>query len=202
MRGRIFDLFVRSSEAGTHAPGGLGVGLTLVRRIVELHGGSVEAKSEGRGQGSEFLVRLPLPSSRISAADSEDLEANVRALPKVGRQILVVDDNADAAEGLSDFLRALGHSVRTARDGASAIEEASRLRPEIVILDIGLPDMDGHEVARRLRAQASLRPSVLVALTGYGQESDRQLSREAGFDHHLVKPVDLRKLESLLKLPS
>ncbi|MDQ2971033.1 MAG: response regulator, partial [Acidobacteriota bacterium] len=139
---------------------------------------------------------------RISAADSEDLPSNVPVSPKVGRRILVVDDNADAAEGLSDFLRALGHSVRTARDGASALEEASRLRPEIVVLDIGLPDMDGHEVARRLRAQANLRSSLLVALTGYGQESDRQLSREAGFDHHLVKPVDLDKLNDLLKLPS
>ena len=202
MRGKIFDLFVRSSDSGAHAPGGLGVGLTLVRRIVELHGGSVEARSAGRGQGSEFVVRLPLSSARISAADSEDLPANVRLAPKEGRRILVVDDNADAAEGLSDFLGALGHSVRTARDGASALEEASRLRPEIVVLDIGLPDMDGHEVARRLRAQANLRPSLLVALTGYGQESDRQLSREAGFDHHLVKPVDLEKLNDLLKLPS
>lgn len=202
VREKIFDLFVRSSDSGTHAPGGLGVGLTLVRRIVQLHGGSVEARSEGRGRGSEFVVRLPLRSSQIPMADSPDLGSKVPRSPEVGRRILVVDDNADAAEGLSDFLRALGHSVRTARDGASAIQEASRLRPEIVLLDIGLPDIDGHEVARRLRTQTSLRSSLFVALTGYGQERDRQLSREAGFDHHLVKPVDLGKLEGLLKIPS
>ena len=113
-----------------------------------------------------------------------------------------MDDNCDAADGLADFLRSIGHSVRTSYDGVTAIEEARRTRPEIVVLDIGMPGLDGHEVARTLRAEVGLRSSLIVALSGYGQDSDRQRSREAGFDHHLVKPIELGKLEALLKLPS
>ncbi|MEP6768404.1 MAG: ATP-binding protein [Acidobacteriota bacterium] len=199
---RIFDLFVRSPDSRTNDPGGLGVGLTLARRIVELHGGSVAARSDGRGRGSSFLVRLPASGPLAPDASSAGARTDVSSAASAGRRILVVDDNVDAAEGLSDFLRALGHSVRTVHDGASAIEVATIVRPEIVLLDIGLPDIDGHQVARRLREDRHLRASLLIALTGYGQERDRERSREAGFDHHLVKPVDLGRLESLLKLPS
>ncbi len=201
-RDRIFDLFVRSPDSRTNDPGGLGVGLTLARRIVELHGGSVEARSDGRGRGSSFVVRLPARGPLASSPSSDGVRANASSAAGPGRRILVVDDNVDAAEGLSDFLRALGHSVRTVHDGASAIQVATIVRPEIVLLDIGLPDIDGHQVARRLREDGRLRTSLLIALTGYGQERDRERSREAGFDHHLVKPVDLARLESLLKLPS
>ncbi|MDQ2869795.1 MAG: ATP-binding protein, partial [Acidobacteriota bacterium] len=201
-RDRIFDLFVRSPDSRTNDPGGLGVGLTLARRIVGLHGGSVEARSDGRGCGSSFVVRLPVRRSMSSTPISEGTPADAFPAPGPGRRILVVDDNVDAAEGLSDFLKALGHSVRTVHDGASAIQVATIVHPEIVLLDIGLPDIDGHQVARRLRENAHLRASLLIALTGYGQERDRARSREAGFDHHLVKPVDLARLESLLKLPS
>jgi PAS domain S-box-containing protein len=200
MRERIFDIFVRSDDSGFHAPGGLGVGLTLVRRLAEMHGGSVEVLSDGPGQGSEFVVRLPIPADTPSAhAAPAD---PVRGVQAHGRRVLVVDDNCDAADGLADFLRSLGHSVRTSYDGVTALEEARRNRPEIVVLDIGMPGLDGHEVARRLRGDVGLRSSLIVALSGYGQESDRRLSREAGFDHHLVKPIELGKLEALLKLPS
>jgi len=198
---RVFELFVRSPDAGVSSPGGLGVGLTLVRRITELHGGSVEAKSEGPGRGSEFVVRLPLssPAPKASGVPAASSAGDDHAH---SRRILVVDDNVDAADGLGELIRSMGHSVRTVYDGASAIREAERLRPEIVVLDIGMPGMDGHEVARRLRKDLGLKSSILVALSGYGQKSDRLLSREAGFDHHLVKPVDLTALEGLLKLPS
>jgi PAS domain S-box-containing protein len=202
LQDRIFDLFVRSPDAGVSSPGGLGVGLTLVRRLTEMHGGTVEAKSDGPGKGSEFVVRLPLAeishrNPRLAAAAPPPEKA-----PAIARRILIVDDNVDAADGLGEFVRSMGHSVRTVYDGASAIREAKRLRPEFVVLDIGMPGMDGHEVARRLRSEIGLQSSILVALSGFGQKSDRLVSREAGFDHHLVKPVDLSALEGLLKLPS
>jgi two-component system CheB/CheR fusion protein len=202
LRERVFDLFVRSPDAGVSSPGGLGVGLTLVRRLTELHGGSVVAKSEGPGRGSEFVVRLPLSTPVPKAPGVAAAPSAVRDASALSRRILVVDDNIDAADGLGELIRAMGHSVRIVYDGPSAIREADRLRPEIVVLDIGMPGMDGHEVARRLRKDLGLKSSILVALSGYGQKGDRLLSREAGFDHHLVKPVDLTALEGLLKLPS
>ncbi len=197
LKDRVFDLFVQSPESGVRAPGGLGVGLTLVRRLVELHGGSVEASSDGPNRGSEFRIRLPEHAPPGPHAVPAGATAPASA-PSTGRRILVVDDNADAAEGLGEFLSALGHDVRTVQDGEEAVRVARVHRPEVVFLDIGMPGLDGHEVARRLRAD-SCRASLLVALTGYGQESDRQLSRDAGFDHHMVKPVDIARLESLLE---
>ncbi|MEO8431312.1 MAG: ATP-binding protein [Acidobacteriota bacterium] len=194
---RAFDLFVQSPGSGVRAPGGLGVGLTLVRRLVELHGGTVEARSAGPGLGSEFIVRLPTHAP--AASHTAPGAPAGSPIPSAGRRILVVDDNADAAEGLGEFLRALGHDVWTVQDGAQAVATAREHRPDVVLLDIGMPGMDGHAVARRLRADAIGRSALLVALTGYGQESDRRLSREAGFDHHLVKPVDVARLQSLLK---
>ena len=200
LRERAFELFVQSPDSATRVPGGLGVGLTLVRRLVQLHLGSVEARSDGPGRGSEFVVRLPLRAAPAPSPSFSDTRHLMRPGPSMSRRILVVDDNVDAANGMGDCLREMGHHVRTAQDGVSALEEAGRLRPEIVFLDIAMPGLDGHEVARRLRREIGLKSALLVAVTGYGQECDRQLSREAGFDHHLVKPVDIEKLEALLKI--
>ncbi|MEP6995064.1 MAG: ATP-binding protein, partial [Acidobacteriota bacterium] len=198
LRNRAFDLFVQGPVTSARSSGGLGVGLTLVRRLVDLHRGTVEALSDGPGRGSEFVVRLPVPAEapQPSGGHPEPRGAST------SKRILVVDDNEDAAESLAEYLRAGGHEVRTAPNGPAAIAEAARMRPEVVLLDIGMPEMDGHEVARRLRQNAELRSVLLVALTGYGQESDRLLSVEAGFDHHLVKPVDIRKLDRLLAPPN
>ncbi|MDQ6893033.1 MAG: ATP-binding protein [Acidobacteriota bacterium] len=201
-RERIFELFVRSPDSGVSSPGGLGVGLTLVKRLTEMHGGSVEAISDGPGRGSKFVIRLPLAAPLLKALGVPAAAPAGRSTAALARKVLVVDDNLDAADGLAELIRSMGHSVRTVYDGASAIREAERLHPEIVVLDIGMPGMDGHEVARRLRKDLGLKSAILVALSGYGQKSDRLLSREAGFDHHLVKPVDLTALEGLLKLPS
>ena len=196
---RIFDLFAQNAEGAPASREGLGVGLALVRRLVELHGGSVEGESPGPGRGSVFTVRLPLgpPRRRERKRRHEPAVAARRA-----RRILVADDNVDGADALGDLLRVLGHDVSVVYGGPAAIEEALRSRPEIVFLDIAMPGMNGHEVARRLRGIGSLAGTVLVALTGYGQEVDTRRSRHAGFDHHLVKPVDVLRLERLLENPA
>jgi PAS domain S-box-containing protein len=197
MREEVFGLFTQVDRSSDRAQGGLGIGLTLVRRLVEMHGGRVEAFSEGPGRGSEFVVWLPLLSE---APPSEPPQPHSRpqSSGRGQRKILAVDDNLDAANTLAMLLRILGHDVRTAHDGPSAIEAAQAWRPDIVLLDIGLPGMDGYEVARRLRALPDLRACILVAVTGYGQEEDRRRSANAGFDHHLVKPVDPQALTELL----
>jgi CheY-like chemotaxis protein len=190
----VFDLFTQADRSLAHSQGGLGVGLTLVKSLVELHGGSVDARSAGADQGSEFTVRLPLlPPGALPGGPPEfdKTPANPR------RRVLVVDDNIDAVESLAMVLQHMGHEVRTAADGPKALALAGAYRPELVLLDIGLPGIDGYEVARRLRKQA-VAPMLLVALTGYGQEEDRRRSREAGFDQHLVKPVELTALQALL----
>jgi PAS domain S-box-containing protein len=196
----IFDLFVQADRSIARSQGGLGIGLTIVRRLVNLHGGTITATSAGPGRGSEFVVRLPaLPATdslRESAAGGPSPPPGNNAIPS--RRILVVDDNVDAARSLATLLRLLGHAVRTAHDGAAALEAAGAERPELVFLDIGLPGMDGYEVARRLRQEPGLRRTRLVALTGYGQEEDRRRSEQAGFDRHVVKPVDLAVLKALL----
>ncbi|HEV2011256.1 MAG TPA: ATP-binding protein [Candidatus Limnocylindria bacterium] len=192
LRDRVFDLFVQGPDTRSMARGGLGLGLTLVRQLVQLHGGAIEALSDGPGRGSEFVMRLPyVPAMYVPVPGA-------RAVASTGQQrrILVVDDNVDAAEALAELLREYGHNVRTAHGAGSGINEALRMRPEIVLLDISMPDADGYEVARRLRAE--LAGMTLVALTGYGEHRHRQKSREAGFDHHLTKPVDMRELEKLL----
>ena len=199
MRDHVFDLFVQGPEVRASARGGLGIGLTLVRRLVEMHEGTVEVRSDGPGQGSEFIVRLPLGVVSQIAPQSDSSGAGLAALPM--RRILVVDDNVDAADALAELLRDFGHDVRAVHDGPSAIEQAAIHRPDIVLLDIGMPGFDGYEVARRMRTELGLK-STLVALTGYGEARHRRLSREAGFDQHVTKPVDLRKLETLLKLPN
>ena len=185
---RIFDLFAQGDRTAARSEGGLGIGLTLVQKLVEMYGGSVNAASEGPGKGSEFTVRLPAleePSVREPGPGG--------APPRAARQssrVLVVDDNFDNARTLSRLLRLLGHDVRVAYDGHEAIEVARVHRPEIVLLDIGLPVMDGYEVAKRLRTEEGCREALIIAVSGYGQPEDLSRSKEAGFDHHLIKPVD------------
>jgi PAS domain S-box-containing protein len=187
MLSRVFDLFTQADHPPARAQGGLGIGLTLVRRLVELHGGRVEAHSGGRGLGSEFVVRLPaLPDAR--PAKSDRTERGGGSGP--ARRILVVDDNIDSAETLTALLRLWGHEVQSAHSGPEALAAARALRPEIVLLDIEMPDMSGYEVAQRLRNESGLQSTVIVAVTGYGQERDRRRSAEAGFRAHLVKPID------------
>jgi PAS domain S-box-containing protein len=196
LRTKIFDLFMQGARTLDRSDGGLGIGLTLVERLVALHGGSVEATSEGPGKGSEFTVRLPaVVAPRTDASDGASGEARAT---RVGRRVLVVDDNRDSTESMSMLLSAWGHDARSARDGTEALGLAAEFQPEVVLLDIGLPGMDGYEVARRLHALPGLRNAVLIAMTGYGQEEDRMRSREAGFARHLVKPADPASLRVLL----
>ncbi len=197
---RIFDLFVQSERGPDRAEGGLGIGLTLVRSLVEMHGGTVTAASQGPGRGSEFVVHLPaLPEAETLAVPTGEPCGGERHIPPAPhRRVLIADDNVDSAVSLAMLLQLQRHEVNVAHDGPEAIEAVERHRPEIVFIDIGLPGMDGHEVARRLRGQHARETLLLVAMTGYGQEEDRRQSREAGFDAHLVKPVDLSKLQSFL----
>jgi PAS domain S-box-containing protein len=191
---RVFEMFAQAAPADSRSPMSLGVGLRLVKSLVELHGGSVEARSAGLGKGSEFVVRLP------TAAPAEPPAAHVVEAPPPTspRHVLVVDDNADAAASLAVLLRLEGHDARVAHSGPSALEMVERSLPDVVFLDIGMPGMDGYEVARRLRAQHGAAGLKLVALTGWGQEHDRQRARDAGFDHHLTKPVAPNDLQPLL----
>ena len=192
MLGRIFDLFTQLEPAGSRAGSGLGIGLTLVRRLVELHGGTIAASSPGVGQGSEFTVRLPAAEAGPAAV----ARAVGRQRAATGRHVLIIEDNADGRETLARLLRRFGHRVSVAEDGLRGVEAALALRPEVVLLDIGLPGLDGYQVAARLRAE--LCGSLLVALTGRGQPDDVRRARAAGCDAHLVKPVDLDALQQLL----
>jgi PAS domain S-box-containing protein len=195
---RIFDLFVQEDRSLARSHGGLGIGLTLVRSLVERHGGRVEAHSAGPGRGSEFVVRLPRRAGRIAAPAEPRQETEEERGPA---RILLVEDNVDAAEALAELLRLWGHEVEVAHDGATAVRSAGAagsVRPGVVLLDIGLPGMDGYQVAGALRRLPELQGTLIVALTGYGQESDRQRSARAGFDYHLVKPVDLEELRRLV----
>ena len=192
---RVFDLFVQGPDSSARSHGGLGIGLTLVRRLVELHEGSVSVTSDGPGKGSEFIITLPLRTSRLRAAFAATSVPAQDAM--TGSLVLVVDDNRDAADALAELLRELGHSVRIAYDGLSAIEIALKVRPQLVLLDIGLPEVDGYDVARRLRSRGL--QSTLVALTGYGEARHRRLALDAGFDQHITKPVDIEHLDRLLR---
>ena len=192
---RIFDLFTQAERSLDRSQGGLGIGLSLVQRLVELHGGTVTVRS-ALGQGSEFAVRLPLAPTAPPALPPPVPDA--AQPPAQYRRVLVVDDNVDAAQTLAFLLESSGHEVKLAYDGLSAVAAAIAYQPEVVLLDIGLPGLDGYEVARRIRKHPGLRDIWLVALTGYGQDTDRQRSLEAGFDHHLVKPADFDEIEKLL----
>ena len=197
----VFDLFIQVEQSIDRSQGGLGVGLTLVKRLVEMHGGGVSAASPGPGQGSEFTVRLPALDAAPAAA-AVDANHNGTAGPKALR-VLVVDDNADTADTLARLLELEGHQVRRAHDGPTALAAASAFRPDAVVLDLGLPGMDGFEVARRLRRDRhGGREPVLVAVSGYGRDEDRTRSRQAGFDHHLVKPTEIDHLRSVLAAPA
>jgi signal transduction histidine kinase/ActR/RegA family two-component response regulator len=198
---RIFDMFVQGKRTIDRSEGGLGLGLTIVRSVIELHGGTVSAESEGVGKGTEFVLHLPaLPQQMLdlSLEPSEAVLAEASVARAPGKRVLVVDDNSDAAETLADILRELGHVISVAHDGPTALAAAAAFRPHVALLDIGLPVMDGYELARRLREQPELKRTLLFAITGYGQESDRQRSREAGFQEHLVKPIDLTHLAELI----
>jgi PAS domain S-box-containing protein len=192
----VFELFTQGSRSMDRSQGGLGVGLTLVKRLVELHGGTVEAASPGPGLGSSFTLRLPLLPGPVAAG--EDPGNGWRATGGGSRRVLVVDDNRDAAQSMAMLLRELGHAVDLAHDGPGAIDAALRNPPDLVFLDIGLPGMDGYEVARRLRAEPALEGVRLVAVTGYGGAADRRSSAEAGIDEHLVKPVELEDVIDVL----
>ena len=198
--GHVFDLFVQEQQGLDRATGGLGLGLTIVRNLVQLHGGTVSAESGGMGKGSEFVVRLPLADPEL-VPDVED-ERVLRLGPSAGasRRVLIVDDNADSAAMLAEALRLQGHDVRVAHDGPAALALSEAFQPHVALLDIGLPVMDGYELAARLRQRPGLEDLRLLALTGYGQESDSERSRAAGFYAHLVKPLDLRQLDQLLNV--
>jgi len=195
----VFELFVQADHAATRSQGGLGIGLTLVKNLVEMHHGTVEAHSNGLGEGCEFVIRLPLmPQEERQRVEKDSGEAPHEPAHSSGHRLLVVDDNPDAADSLAMLLRLQGHEVRVAHDGPAALQIAAASRPDLVFLDIGMPGMDGYEVARRLRQTPGLEKVVLAALTGWGQQEDRRRTAEAGFDHHLVKPVEPKTLEGLL----
>jgi signal transduction histidine kinase/integral membrane sensor domain MASE1 len=199
MLDRVFELFAQADRLPERVPEGLGIGLTLVRSLAQLHGGTVTVASDGPGRGSEFVVRLPCLPPR-TAREPPPAKAPAAAPRVAGRRVLVVDDNLDSAESLAILLQMQGHDVRMAYDGPSALVAAREHRPELVLLDIGLPaGMDGYELAQRLRPEAGLERAVIVAVTGYGQEEDRRRTADAGFDGHLVKPVDIQQLSRLLQ---
>ena len=219
---KIFELFTQIDRSLDRSQGGLGIGLSLVRSVVEMHLGVVQASSAGLGKGSEFVVRLPrlarasliqsspgqsdqasqlCPPADISISNGADTQATRPSSCKdrrLCRRILVVDDNRDSTESLARLLRLSGHEVETAFDGAAALQAARDYRPEVIFLDLGLPEMDGYETAKRLRQDRDLAKVTLIAMTGYGQEEDRRKSQETGFDGHMVKPADPVDLEKLL----
>ena len=196
---RIFDMFAQADQPPDRSPGGLGIGLTLAKQVVDAHGGVISACSEGAGMGSEFVVRLPavVESTYPEFAHGKRKDAQV-APPKSQLRILVADDNKDVTESLVILLEIMGNEVRTARDGEDAMQMVASYRPDVVMLDIGMPKLDGYEVARRIREQPWGSDMVLIAFTGWGRESDRQRAEDVGFDHHVVKPVDPQVLMQLL----
>jgi two-component system, chemotaxis family, CheB/CheR fusion protein len=196
----VFDLFAQADHSLAHSRGGLGIGLTIVRRVIEHHGGRVEARSAGVGHGSEFRVHLPLVRAPDPQATGVTAKSPAPAEREgVARRVLVVDDSVDGAETLARLLRLDGHNVRTAADGPSALATVEAFQPDVVLLDIGLPGMSGYEVATQLRQLPGMRSAVLVALTGYGQDRDRERARQAGFDEHLTKPLDHPTLRRVLR---
>ena len=195
---RVFDIFSQERDAASQRQGGLGIGLTLVASVVHMHGGSVEAKSAGLGLGSEFIVRLP-QAPKMATTDEESHAGGGRASDEASQRVLVVDDNRDAADTLSMLLEFMGSKeVKVCNDGPAALAAMETFRPDVVLLDIGMPGMDGNEVARRIRQQPQFASTRLVALTGWGQDEDRRRTQESGFDHHLTKPVDIAALQALL----
>jgi len=197
--GSIFGMFVQGRDAKSRPQTGLGVGLALARTIVELHHGSIEAKSEGAGKGSEFILHLPVETAPQAVADQTKRRADDRS-GTVARRVLVVDDNVDAAMMLAALVKQLGHEVTIVHDGSAALEAAEGYRPEVILLDIGMPGMNGFEVARRLRELGRIPKVRIIAVTGWGKAEDRERSRAAGFDMHLMKPVELSQVQQALLL--
>jgi CheY-like chemotaxis protein/anti-sigma regulatory factor (Ser/Thr protein kinase) len=192
----VFELFVQADHSKTHFQSGLGIGLSLVKSLVEMHGGTVAAESAGMGNGSLFTVRLPLVLH--DPIDAQPIQDAIDLPPASGLRLLVVDDNRDAADSLALLLRLQGHDVRVAHDGVSALEVLNTYRPALIFLDLGMPGIDGYDVARRIRSTPGLEGVVLAALTGWGQQEDRHRTTAAGFDHHLVKPLEPLVIEHLL----
>jgi CheY-like chemotaxis protein len=195
MVARIFEPYQQATQSKDRATGGLGLGLTVCKRLMEMHGGSVEADSAGPGKGARFVARLALANSPAAGPPRET------SAPERGTslRVLVVDDNRDAAESLARLIQMSGHEVRTLADGAAAVANATSFRPNVVLLDIGMPGMNGYEVARRLRELPDADSMYVIAMTGYGSDADRSRSAESGFDEHLVKPVDFAALDALLE---
>jgi signal transduction histidine kinase/DNA-binding response OmpR family regulator len=201
MLAKIFDMFAQVDQSLARSHGGLGVGLTLVRRLVEMHEGSVQAHSEGPGRGSEFIVRIPISTERHPAGGSSGSGSGL--MPHYRRRkILLVDDNRDAAESLAVLLRAKGHTLHLVHDGLAALDAAQAFAPDAVLLDIGLPGLNGFQVAQQLRDQPPTNDVLLIAISGYGQAEDLHRSRHAGFNHHLIKPINIHELLKLLAQPA
>ncbi|MGH8490702.1 MAG: hybrid sensor histidine kinase/response regulator, partial [Gammaproteobacteria bacterium] len=194
----VFEPFRQVDTSIERSQGGLGIGLALVKTLVEMHGGTVRAASAGAGRGSEFVVRLPALAESPELPTPTTPTDAARTVPTRERRLLVVDDNMDAAESLAVMLGMWGYIVEMAYDGPSAIERARANPPDGAILDIGLPQMNGYDVARRLRADPATKDALLIALSGYGQDEDRQRARDAGFDHHFVKPIEPSALRAWL----
>jgi two-component system CheB/CheR fusion protein len=195
---KVFDLFVQLNRTLDRSEGGLGVGLTLVRSLVQMHGGSVCVRSDGDGKGSEFDVRLPVTSAPHGQREAEGARSAVRCRP--GSKIVIIEDNDDSRELLCELLGKVGLDCHGARDGASGLELMEKVRPSVALIDIGLPGIDGYEVAQRLRRQPDRDRMFLIALTGYGQATDRERALAAGFDEHMVKPVQQELLLRVLGL--
>lgn len=193
---RVFDMFTQVDQTLEKSQGGLGIGLGIVKRLIEMHGGTVEARSEGTGLGSEFIIRLP--TIQLAAPEQQNKSSLEQPHPIARHRVLVVDDNVDAADSLAMMLEVLGHETQTAHDGLQGIETAAAFRPDVILLDIGMPRLNGYDTCHRIREQPWGKDVVIVALTGWGQDEDRRRSKEAGFDRHLVKPVEPIAFEQLL----
>lgn len=194
---KVFEAFAQNTPSIERLQGGLGIGLSIVKRLVEMHGGSVEVHSAGRGKGSEFLLRLPLAEVTVDAAIAS-AQHSAESTAAAAMRILIVDDNLDSAMSLAAILELEGHEITTAHDGLSAVKAAMKFRPNVIFLDIGLPELNGYEVCKRIRQQAHGADVVIAALTGWGQQQDQDRCKAAGFDRHLVKPVEIRAIEQLL----
>ncbi len=192
---KVFEMFTQVDRSLEKAQGGLGIGLSLAKRLVDMHGGRIDAASGGHGMGSTFTVRLPVALSLACDQDGEEADA---AKPIAGRRILIVDDNRDAALSLALMLNLMGNETQSAADGGEAVNLTAAFKPDVILLDIGMPKLNGYDACRRIREQPWGKNIIIVACTGWGQEDDKRRSQEAGFDFHMVKPVDRAALEKLL----